>query len=59
MYKLKFILKGDKIMNDLEISFNTFENIKIIDKNSIRKNILKILVCLNLNIIIFVFQDII
>ena len=46
-------------MNDLEIGFNTFENIKIIDKNSIRKNILKILVCLNLNIIIFVFQDII
>lgn len=33
MYKLKFILKGDKIMNDLEIGFNTFENIKIIDKN--------------------------
>ena len=31
MYKLKFILKGDKIMNDLEIGFNTFENIKIID----------------------------
>ena len=28
-------------------------------ENSIRKNILKILVCLNLNIIIFVFQDII